>query len=1013
MAVTSEAKKNKIMIAAPQRIRCRDAEWLVKKAEIYDLVHKYQKVSCVGLDSLVKNQERIFLEPLDSFEIVDPRNYKFVPDASNGYEKSFFFLESKLRSLPFTGDTANFSELGVFQPYEFQIHSARLALSKPRARLLIADGVGLGKTIQIGMILSELIRRGLAERILVLSKKSMLTQFQAELWNKFNIPLVRMDSDFISRVRTRIPSNKNPFDIYHKAIISLDTLKQKGKYEHFLLDTKWDVVVIDEAHNVAGASSAEGNLSNRLARNLSKNTEHFLLATATPHNGKRETFARLLSLVDIASIPDPDMREYSADDLRGHFLMRFKEDVRSQIGSQMKDRKLIPFSETAKLANSLEIEVLESIAKLRLQTKNAKGKKEATQLLQYGYYKLFLSSPEALQKTVAKRRKAIEAKEENFEFPEEKEGILSLQALVHKLSLQKSTRYEILRKVLKDLKWDGKEASPRILIFTEYLETQKHLAKALAEDFQFSYEARPGEGKYGQETLLTIDGSFSDAELAGTVEAFGTTGNSVRMMIATDVASEGINLHHACHLVIHYDLPWSVITLIQRNGRIDRIGQTQTPEIRYLQVRSGKDSFASDEAIFEKLVLKVEEINRLRKEGETVLNLFDPKKEEEYIGSQVSLGASPERILESGDGAKDEPEFDPDFLKIFEEAREATLQEIKNELNPGQTNKQNAASPTLFPSSASGGANAATQPLFGTRDFFIRAYQYLAKRENYPNLEIQDQFLGFSPPEEVKKRLGDPSVHTDLIFGSTSLPREVWKVVGGKFRLSDKSHFVETAIQAAKHTTGHWTHTSYLNSAHPLLKWLVERMLLEFPRGEAPVLHSPYLPKGSLLYVFLGHVSSKSGYPILALPHSVLVEEKGKRSIQNWEETLGFLRPNQIANTKKMSPDEITTLETMLSLAVETSLGHLKKEAERVTQENSEKVRKEIRRLNQWTTRREEWLRKEFAKITPTKKREWEKLTRIKEEAQAHHDQLVGKARERLEQVADPITEPVLSAIGV
>jgi|GEM_PF-4671094 len=138
--------------------------------------------------------------------------------------------------------------LGVFDPMKFQMVAVRRSLEQLRPRLLLADAVGLGKTIQIGMILTELMRRGRANRILVLTKKSMLTQFQAELWNRFNLPLVRLDSLGIAKLRLRIPTNKNPFEVYQRVIISIDTLKDVGRYRHYLEATRWDVVVIDEAH---------------------------------------------------------------------------------------------------------------------------------------------------------------------------------------------------------------------------------------------------------------------------------------------------------------------------------------------------------------------------------------------------------------------------------------------------------------------------------------------------------------------------------------------------------------------------------------------------------------------------------------------------------------------------------------------------------------------------------------------------------------------------------------------
>ena len=274
-----------VSYAAGMRVLCRDAEWLVTKAEPSGYSGKHYAVHCIGADDLVRGHQAIFLTQLDSIEPVDPRRTLPVADSSSGYRLARLFLEAQLRQMPAAGVTPDLAGMGVFKPMKFQIEAVEWALRQLRPRLLLADAVGLGKTIQVGMILSELMRRRRADRILVLARKSMLTQFQSELWNRFGIPLVRLDSEGIARLRLRIPANKNPFEVYHRIIISIDTLKNVGSYRHFLENTRWDCVVIDEAHNVAGASVPERHLSYRLARLLARGQRDHGLAAEEDHAG--------------------------------------------------------------------------------------------------------------------------------------------------------------------------------------------------------------------------------------------------------------------------------------------------------------------------------------------------------------------------------------------------------------------------------------------------------------------------------------------------------------------------------------------------------------------------------------------------------------------------------------------------------------------------------------------------------------------------------------------------------
>ena len=150
------------------------------------------------------------------------------------------------------------------------------------------------------MILAELVRRGRGERILIVTPRHVLEQMQHEMWTRFALPFVRLDSAGIQRVRQKLPATRNPFTYYKRVIISIDTLKS-DRYVASLQKQRWDAVVIDESHNLSNTAT----LNNRLARLLSRNSEALILASATPHNGRAESFAELIRLLDPSAVP-PD-----------------------------------------------------------------------------------------------------------------------------------------------------------------------------------------------------------------------------------------------------------------------------------------------------------------------------------------------------------------------------------------------------------------------------------------------------------------------------------------------------------------------------------------------------------------------------------------------------------------------------------------------------------------------------------------------------------------------------------
>ncbi|MDB4671141.1 DEAD/DEAH box helicase [Pirellulaceae bacterium] len=935
------------------RVLCRDAEWLVTRVDPSDHRHQNYAVHCVGADDLVRGHEAIFLTQLDTIEPVDPRNTQLVQDQSSGYRMAKLFLEAQLRQMPATGVEPDLEGMGVFKPMKFQIQTVEWALRQLRPRLLLADAVGLGKTIQVGMVLSELMRRGRANRVLVLAKKSMLTQFQSELWNRFGFPLVRLDSAGIAKLRLRIPANKNPFEVYQRVIISIDTLKNVGSYRHFLENTRWDCVVIDEAHNVAGASVPERHLAYRLARLLSRRTDSMLLTTATPHNGKRETFGRLISLLDPSAIPDPDFKEYSAEDIKGFFLMRFKEDVREDAGADLTDRMLVPIDQTTVAASEEEEKIYSILSELRAEATKNKGEEawKNNVLVQYGIYKQFLSSPESCRKTLQKRITAVQAKDpESPELP----YLSSMDQQLETLSIRDSSRYQLLKRQLEAIGWDGKESSPRVLVFTEYRETQDALAAALAKDFKIKYS--PKFEQQPKQVLATINGSCPDIHLMKTVEAFGTGASDVRMLLATDVASEGVNLHHQCHNIIHYDLPWSIITLIQRNGRIDRFGQTENPVLRYLRVSTRDGMLKGDESIFERLIEKVEEINRSTRQGETVLKLYDPEAEERYIAEAGILKGNVD-VLEkpSSQGETESNELE----SVLSQANPAGQEDFLKFLL-GETEE----APDADPAAGSSEQQYSRLRLYDDKRFLLDGYRYLAElHQDYAAIEENGKLMLLNAPKDLRRRLGAPNDRGDVVFGATAVPVESWPE-DNQFRLTDDPDRVELAIKSARNTSGHWSRELLATDQQPILQWITERLLMLMKRGECPHITSRKLEAGELCFCFIGQVSSRAGAPLVVDAHAISFRKGGgfeHRSLRDALDAAGFDNLVNEGNTGDIGAIRGPLIEA----AVESSLEHMRDLGKRHVDNLLPFLRRENRRLRNWKNRRQELLESRIEKLPP------------------------------------------------
>ena len=205
----------------------RDAEWVVRSVD--PSAAGGQQLLCVGVSELVREREAIFLTAIEpQIEVLDPARTVLVPDRSPRFADSLLFMESQLRQAVPSDERIHVGHTAAMDLVPYQLEPARQALRQPRQRILIADAVGLGKTLEAGILVSELIARGRGRRILVLAVKSMLTQFQKEFWNRFTIPLTRLDSHRDSAGPQPHPHEPQPFPLLRQ-VHHLDRHPEAGR----------------------------------------------------------------------------------------------------------------------------------------------------------------------------------------------------------------------------------------------------------------------------------------------------------------------------------------------------------------------------------------------------------------------------------------------------------------------------------------------------------------------------------------------------------------------------------------------------------------------------------------------------------------------------------------------------------------------------------------------------------------------------------------------------------------
>lgn len=498
-------------------------------------------------------------------------------------------------------------------PLPHQIHALSRAISGDRVRYLLADEVGLGKTIEAGLVMRELKLRGLVRRVLVVSPKGIATQWVAEMQTHFNEQFQLVLGEDIGTLQRLAPGadhRSSAWSMFDQVIVSLDSVKPMDKRRGWtaervaeynrsrfedLITAGWDLVVVDEAHRLGGSTDQVARY--KLGKGLAEAAPYVLLLSATPHQGKTDAFHRLMNLLDDDAFPDMD--SVSLDRVAPYVIRTEKRKAIDADGKPLFKARRTQMAPVAwESRHHLQRLLYEAVTDYVREGYNQalREKKHHIGFLMILMQRLVVSSTWAIRTTLERRLAALKEGEqqaslrlvglengaegaENFDELYDMDGQELLDELLksHVSALQSEGSYvetlldaavrceqagpdakaEALIEWIYKLQAEENEPDLKVLIFTEFVPTQLMLKEFL--------EARGI-------SVVTLNGSMDMEERKQAQDAFR---KSHRVLVSTDAGGEGLNLQFA-HVIINYDIPWNPMRLEQRIGRVDRIGQPKT-----------------------------------------------------------------------------------------------------------------------------------------------------------------------------------------------------------------------------------------------------------------------------------------------------------------------------------------------------------------------------------------------------------------------------------------------------
>lgn len=904
-------------------VRIRSATWKVLGTSLLKL--GYKEVHCRGLSGLVRDREAKFIWDIEADKcVLDPSEIGLVADTSSGLIDTKLYLEAAFRRTATTTRTPLALGHAAIDDLTFQHLPVERALAQDRVRLLIADDVGLGKTLEAGLIASELALRGRADRILVVTTRSMLTQFQKEFWTRFSIPLSRLDSAAIRRMRNKIPAHYNVFDQFDRSIVSIDTLKRDAQIRNAISHSYWDLIIIDEAHNAAVRKSTTGSNSQRaeLAQLLSRRADSLLLLTATPHDGSHESFASLIEMLDPTRVPDPANLHRS--DIEDLVVRRFRSspEVAADIGRKVPNRQLLrrsfPLSKEEEIA-------YQAIADLDLDLDKEVGRGRAIDLFRTTLAKAIFSSPAACLETLERRINGIKTGVARGTSVDN-ERLNSLAKQVAAIGTKEFSKYQDFLDLLSDIKWTGKDPRDRLVIFSERIATVSWLCERLSADLGLS-----------DEQIARVDGGSVevDSRTQEVIEQFGQERSPIRILVASDMASEGLNLHFQCHRLVHFDLPWSLLRFQQRNGRIDRYGQDRAPQISYFVGESTHDK-VRQMWVLEKLVEKDAAAQEGVGDPAVFLGVGDVDAEEVLVAEAVAGGDGPEafdaEMNTRAETAAQHQSLDDEFAALFGEYANSEPKK------PSETSDSIGTTPPRL-----------YRDTFTYTTAMLRRLSLPEERifHSNPVVDEDERLIRLTIPDDMRAREGFGYANEGAVDGRY-MPEEAVGP-GDRIELTDQSQVINRAIELAKMKERSWPVVQYLWDGHPILEWFEDRTSTFFPEHTTPVasLFGRLSPE-EIAVVLHGAIPNANGAPVV---DRWAVGRRTADGAMQFEELPDFLERVRLAEDTPNRPiKDLSVIEELMPAFVDrfqTHLVELRRSREVEIQRDLDKVLERLSGLEQ------------------------------------------------------------------